>query len=110
MAIEVVDAAGAAQRERATILRGEFIVARNRALTLVRDERETMNGVVKKLRVKYSKLTDAFLRTEGTTYAVWLDAGPRVEWEEVLEATRDPSIWERLVERFAAPAKSGTGG
>lgn len=95
--MEIITEESVPARDRAGVLRGEFIVARNRVLT--------MDGAVKKLRTKYEKLTNAYLRAEGTTYAMWLELGPKAEWEEVLAATRDEAVWDRLLERCAPAAK-----
>lgn len=78
----------------------EFVEVKHKLLAKVRAEQITMNDVVAKLRRKYEQQTGVFLRETGTTYGTWLSHGPKREWDEVLEATRDSSVWDRLVDTF----------
>jgi hypothetical protein len=75
--------------------RREYVVLKKKLLKDVLLERRTMNDVVGTLRRRYERSMTVYLRTEGTTYAAWTEHGAKVEWDEVLEATRDPAVWLR---------------
>lgn len=76
-----------------------FISATKRALKLVERETLTPRRAIASLRRLYDKLVAQYLRGENTTYATWLEHGPKGELDELLAAT-DPAIWDRLVENY----------
>lgn len=78
-----------------------FVTAKLRQLELVRSEKATQRQAMKALRRLYDKLLAAYLRGEGTTYATWLDEGPKPDWDELVHAAEDPAVWDRLLETIA---------
>lgn len=70
---------------------------------LLRDvgrEKKTQRQVVRMLRVRYDKLLANYLRIKDTTYEAWIEHGPKAELDELIEAARDPDVWDRLVETY----------
>lgn len=77
----------------------EFIIYRAKMLAEYAGERRTKHQVMDAVRRRYALLLDRYLRTNGTTYAYWLDHGPKPEWDEIDAAMLDDAVWDRLVSR-----------
>ena len=89
------------QAESAQYSRTEFIDTKRVLLRDVGRDRITQRDVLLRLRRRYDQLLQRFLREPGTTYAVWLEHGPKDELDEVLAAARDAAVWDRLVDKYA---------
>lgn len=79
----------------------EFRATKAALLRDVAKEKRTQADVIKLLRKRYDHALKKYLREDGTTYRNWLEHGPKDELDELLEATRDPAIWDRLVDKHA---------
>lgn len=90
------------ERQLAEAARVDFCHTKRALLRDVARERRTQADVVKKLRRRFAIAQSKFLKAEGTTYATWLEHGPKAELDELLEAARDPAVWDRLVETYEA--------
>lgn len=80
----------------------EFRATKGSQLKLVASEQRTQRQAMESMRRRYEALRAVFLRLTGTTYRMWTEHGPQHEWEECVEAARDPALWDRLVERGLA--------
>lgn len=83
-------------------MRSRFAAYKRSQLRAVAEERKTPAQAITSLERLYNRLTSAYLGADGTTYADWLEHGPRAELEEVREARRDDAVWDRLVDRAVA--------
>lgn len=84
-------------------MRGGFMKRKRSLLRAVGEERKTAREVLVELERRYRREVMRFLRTEGTTYADWLEHGPLCELDELREAVRHDHLWERLVDKASAP-------
>lgn len=82
--------------------RAMFVALKRTHLRRVAAEMSTREIAVRTLRRRYDLMTSAFLRVPGTTYADWLEHGPKAELDELLAAASDPAVWDRLVETYDA--------
>lgn len=89
-------------REAGQLAKSDLVELRDRLARRHAAEQETKRKVLDKLRRKYEKLRAKYLAVTGTTHTGWEQYGPAAEWEEVLAASRDDAVWDRLVERCAA--------
>ena len=76
-----------------------FISTKLAQLLAVGREQRTQREAIAAMRRKYVRLLADFLRVDGSTYGIWLELGPKPEWDEVLAAAEDPAVWDRLVEK-----------
>lgn len=76
-------------------------------LAAVAKELRTRRQALDSMRRSYEKLRAEYLRVPATTYDGWLEHGPHADWEEVLAATKDDAVWDRLVERGAPEVSRG---
>lgn len=85
----------------------EFRATKAAQLKLVGAEQRTQRQAMDAMRRKYESLRAVYLRITGTTYQAWTDLGPQAEWLECVEAVKDPSVWDRLVERGVVELEAG---
>lgn len=91
---------------RVETMRSRFVARKQMLLRAVGEEMKTPAEAIKSLEKLYNRLTSEYLGADGTTYADWLEHGPRAELEEVREARLDDAVWDRLVDRFAKEQRS----
>lgn len=100
----------AAMHARAEEACREFRKAKNTQLLAVAGERKTAKQAASALRARYDRLLLGFLGAPGTTYAAWLEHGPKADLDELVGALQDAAVWDRLVDGYAARAHRGAGG
>lgn len=92
----------AESRKYAKVALDAFRALKRKLLEDHAKELKTKRQVLDGLRRKYDALLAVYLRTPCTTYDGWIEHGPKAEWEEVLAATHDEAVWDRLVETYGA--------
>lgn len=93
-------------------LRAAFAAKKRKLICEALAETRTKQSVLDALEKLYKRQTTEYLRCEPTTYAQWLEHGPRVELEEVNEAIRldRDHVWDRLVDRTQREVAREIGG
>jgi hypothetical protein len=97
------EALAAFSRPFADRARVEFRELKAAQLAAVHSERRSLRQAMDSMRRSYEALRAGYIRVTGTTIAVWDLYGPNREWDECIHAAREPSVWDRLVERGLAP-------
>lgn len=87
-------------KKQAAIAVEAFRATKGKELRAVAEERRTRRQAIETMRKKYEALRKVYLKAPLTTYDGWTQHGPGAEWEEVLAATRDDAVWDRLVETY----------
>lgn len=90
----------AESKKHGAIALAAFRALKAKELKAVALEKSTRRQLLDTFRRKYEALRKVYLKTPCTTYDGWSKHGPAAEWEEVLAATRDDAIWDRLVETY----------
>ena len=90
-------------QQRADNFKREFLALRARMLAAVAGDLKTKREAFATLRRKYQAQLEVYLRVPGTTYGDWLQHGPFPYYDEVVAAVEVDAVWDRLVERCAAP-------
>jgi hypothetical protein len=86
-------------REAGELARGDWLRVRDRLLRDHAADQLSKRQVIDRLRTKYDKLGATYRRVTGTTYEGWLVHGPKDLWDELVAASHDDSVWDRLVDR-----------